>query len=92
MANKNNRDEKIRNQRLFQLVEFIRNGNYPNVPMMKKEYEVSRSTIMRDLEFLKNRYNAPIEYSVEHKGYYFSDPTFMIKTLLLTEGELFAVH
>ena len=92
MANKNNRDEKVRNQRLFQLVEFIRNGNYPNVPMMKKEYEVSRSTIMRDLEFLKNRYNAPIEYSVEHKGYYFSDPTFMIKTLLLTEGELFAVH
>lgn len=92
MANKNNRDEKIRNQRLFQLVEFIRNGNYPNVPMMKKEYEVSRSTIMRDLEFLKSRYNAPIEYSVEHKGYYFSDPTFMIKTLLLTEGELFAVH
>lgn len=56
MANKNNRDEKIRNQRLFQLVEFIRNGNYPNVPMMKKEYEVSRSTIMRDLEFLKSRY------------------------------------
>ena len=53
MANKNNRDEKIRNQRLFQLVEFIRNGNYPNVPMMKKEYEVSRSTIMRDLEFFK---------------------------------------
>ena len=89
---KDNRDEKVRNQRLFQIVEFIRNGNYPNVPKMQKEYEVSRSTIMRDLEFLKNMYNAPIEYCPIHKGYYFSDPTFMIKTVLLTEGELFAVH
>ena len=90
--NKRGREDKVKTQRLFQILEIIRNGNYPNAPKLQKQFEISRSTIMRDIEFLKDRYNAPIEYSKEHKGWYLSDPTFMINSMLLTEGELFAVH
>ncbi|MBQ7906269.1 MAG: YafY family transcriptional regulator [Spirochaetaceae bacterium] len=92
MAKKKQREDKYKTHRLFQLLEFIRNTKYPNAKDFKKEFEVSRSTIMRDLDFLKDRYFAPIEYSNQHKGYYLTDPTFVIKSVLLTEGELFAVH
>ena len=92
MANKTNREEKVRNQRLLQILECIRTENYPNSTKLKNKFETSRSTIMRDIEFLKDRYNAPIEYCSKNNGYYLTDPNFVIQSILLTEGELFAVH
>ena len=64
MANKTNREEKVRNQRLLQILECIRTEKYPNSTKLKNKFETSRSTIMRDIEFLKDRYNAPIEYCI----------------------------
>lgn len=85
------REDKVKTLRLLQLAEFIRTHHYPNAPKLMDEFEVSRSTIMRDIEFLQTRYNAPIEYSQEHKGYYYTDPTFIIKSVMLSEGELLSV-
>ena len=86
-----NREDKVKTLRLLQLAEFIRTENYPNAPKIGKHFEISRSTVMRDIEFLQTRYNAPIEYDYDHKGYYYTDPTFMIKSVMLSEGELFTV-
>lgn len=85
------REDKVKTLRLLQLAEFIRTENYPNAPAIGKHFEISRSTVMRDIEFLQTRYNAPVEYSYEHKGYYYTDPTYMIKSVMLSEGELFTV-
>jgi predicted DNA-binding transcriptional regulator YafY len=40
---------------------------------------------------LKIFYNAPIEYDAEKRGYYYSEPNFFIKSVLLTEGEFFSI-
>lgn len=85
------REDKVKTLRLLQLAEFIRTENYPNAPKIGKHFEISRSTVMRDIEFLQTRYNAPIEYDFEHKGYYYTDPTYMIKSVMLSEGELLTV-
>lgn len=85
------RENKVKSLRIFQIDRLIRDNTYPNVLQMMKLFEVSRSTIMRDLEFLHNRYEAPLEYDKSKKGYYYTDPTFFIKSMMLTEGELFTI-
>jgi len=88
----NNREDKVRQLRLFRIFEMIRQGNYPNTKVFQKKFEVSRSTVMRDIDFLKDRYEVPLEYSSEKRGYYLSNPDFTISSFLLTEGELFTLH
>lgn len=85
------REDKYKTHRLIQLDKWIRNGSYPSVLQIQEEYEISRRTVMRDLEFLRDRYNAPLEYDRSRNGYYYTDPTFMIQNVLLTEGDLFTV-
>lgn len=85
------REDKFKTHRLIQIDKWIRSGTYPSVEKMMAEYGVSRRTILRDMEFLRDRYCAPLEYDKTRKGYYYSDPTFMIQSVLLTEGDLFTI-
>ena len=85
------REDKFKTHRLIQLDKWIRSGAYPSLEKMMHEYGVSRRTILRDMEFLRDRYGAPLEYDKERKGYYYSDPTFVIQSVLLTEGDLFTI-
>lgn len=85
------REDKVKSLRILQIDDEIRKGTYPNVPYLQRKFEVSRATIMRDIEFLRDRYQAPIEYDSLKNGYYYTDSTFFIKSLMLTEGELFTV-
>lgn len=88
---KTQREDKRRQWRVFEIAHYIRDNNYPNATKIKQKFELSRSTVMRDIEFLRNEYNMPIEYSDEYKGYYFTDPTFEIQSVMLSEGELLSI-
>ena len=77
--------------RLFKIEQTIQNLCYPSVEKLQKELEVSRRTILRDIDELKIYYNAPIMYDRMRKGYYYSDNTYFVKNMLLTESEVFAV-
>ena len=85
------REDKFRTHRIIQIDEDIRSGSYPSIEYLMKKHGVSRRTILRDIEFLRDRYNAPVEADRTHKGYYYTDPTFAIKNVLLTEGDLFTI-
>lgn len=89
---KNNREDKARQLRLLQIVDMVQGDTFPNTTDFRERFEVSRSTIMRDIDFLKDRYRVPLEYSSENKGYYLTDPNYTIPSFLLTEGELFTLH
>ena len=86
-----NREEKFKTHRIIQIEKSIRNGEYPSIQKMAEYHGVSIRTIKRDIEFLRDRYNAPVEYDKNRNGYYYTDPTFMIQNVLLTEGDLFTV-
>ena len=46
-------------------------------------------TIQRDIEFMRDSLNAPIESG--RQGYRYSEPNFFIKSIPLSEGEAFAI-
>ena len=85
------REDKFKTHRIIQIDEDIRSGIYPGIQFLMDKHGVSRRTILRDIEFLRDRYQAPIECDRRRKGYYYTDPTFAIKNVLLTEGDLFTV-
>lgn len=58
--------------RLFRIYEKIKEGTFPDVPLLMEEEGVSERTIKRDIQTLKYSLNAPIAYSKSRNGYYFT--------------------
>ena len=59
--------------RLRRILEMIREGTrtgaLPNCGHFTRELEVSRRTLMRDLDFLRDDEHAPIAYDDSRKGF-----------------------
>jgi predicted DNA-binding transcriptional regulator YafY len=85
------RPQYHRLQRLLELIrEGTRNGALPNCRDFTRELEVSRRTLMRDLDFLRDDHRAPIAYDGASKGFRLTDPTFRLAPVELTLREVFS--
>lgn len=95
MPKKNLRTDRDLNRvtlhRIHRIFERIRSGDFPNRPTLAKEIEVSKKTIYRDIEFMKDFMKLPIKFDVHRRGYFFSSEVSHFPLLKLTEGELFAI-
>jgi predicted DNA-binding transcriptional regulator YafY len=89
--NHKNAEEKVRINRILKIDDAIRAKTYPNAITLAKKLEVTGRTILRDIEYLRLMYQAPIEYDYNRRGYYYAEENFFIKSIILTEGELFSV-
>lgn len=77
--------------RLAKIDSLIRQGAYPNCQKLAEEFETSERTVLRDIEAMKDSLGAPIAYSKEKNGYYYTQGGFCLPEMKLTEGELLAV-
>jgi len=78
-------------ERILFLDRAMRDGSYPNTVTVARRFEVSRRTVLRDVEFLRDRLHAPIVFNAAKNGFTYSDLNYKLPTLTLTEGELLAV-
>ena len=69
----------------------IASGVFPNSEELAGEYEVSISTISRDIEFMRNFLYAPIEYSALRRGYYYSEKTYRVPGTFTTAEDMQAI-
>jgi len=69
----------------------IRAGEFPSVPTLAAEWEVDERTIKRDIEFMKDRLDAPIEYDRKRRGYFYTEDTWSFPAISMREGELLAL-
>jgi len=76
---------------LLALDQLLRNNKYPNCTSFAGEWEISTKTAQRDIDYLKDRMGAPIEYEALKRGYYYTEPTFMLPAMQMNEGELAAL-
>jgi predicted DNA-binding transcriptional regulator YafY len=78
--------------RLYFIDRQIASGKYPNSNYLAKKWEnISVSTISRDIDFMRDRLNAPIEYDALHRGYYYSKPNYRIPMGFSGADELLAL-
>jgi len=61
------------NERLYKIERLIRLRGHISFSDLLAELEVSRATLKRDLEFLRSRLGAPIDYDREVNGYRFTE-------------------
>jgi predicted DNA-binding transcriptional regulator YafY len=74
--------------RILKINEIIRTNGYPNLDELSKQVGVNKRTIQRDLQVLREKEKAPLKYCRLNNGYYYTESTFNIKDIILTEGEM----
>ena len=77
--------------RLHTIDSEIRTERYPNAASLAKTLEVNERTILRDIAFMKDMLRAPIAYSRERRGYYYTSPHFTISDISLDSDEALAL-
>jgi predicted DNA-binding transcriptional regulator YafY len=77
--------------RIYFIDREIASGKYPNTPALAKAYEASIPTISRDIEFMKDMLNAPIEYDFKHKGYFYTEKTFRLPAAFTSAEDMLAM-
>jgi predicted DNA-binding transcriptional regulator YafY len=82
---------KTQAERLLALDKQIRGNEFPNCTSFAAEWEISTKTAQRDIDFMKDRMGAPIEYDPLKRGFYYTEPTFMLPAVQMNEGELAAL-
>ncbi len=85
------RDDIRRTTRIIQIDELLRGGAFVGMDELIFKFGVNKRTIERDFERLRDDMNAPLEYDKASGKYHYTDPTFSIPNVVLTEGELFTV-
>jgi len=63
-------------QRLAMLDQAIRAGELPNAATLARKREVSPRTIRRDVESLRDRLKAPLDFDARRNGYVYTEPDF----------------
>ena len=78
-------------ERMLRIHRAIQAGNYPTATALAAEIEVARKTIQRDVTFMRDRLNLPLEFDRTRNGYYYTAEVNSFPTMQITEGELFAL-
>ena len=76
-------------QKIVAVHHCIAENAYPSVAVIGGRVELSRRTVFRYLDYLREL-DAPLEYDRRRKGYYFTDPHWQLPQLMLSEGDLLA--
>jgi predicted DNA-binding transcriptional regulator YafY len=80
----------IQHERLNKIHLFLRSHSKTTRQSLAEKLEISPRTVQRDINFLRDRYGAPIEFSPE-SGYYYNEPEWEFPAFRLSERDLFAL-
>jgi predicted DNA-binding transcriptional regulator YafY len=78
-------------ERMLRIHQAIQSGKFPNASTLARQLEVSTKSIHRDIEFMRDRLELPIEYDGARFGYHYTGEVSAFPTVQITEGELFAL-
>src|SRR5271154_6323888 len=78
-------------ERMLRIHQALQAGGFPNASKLAREVEVSTKTIHRDIEFMRDRLNLPIEFDKTRNGYFYTGEVSSFPTMQITEGEIFAL-
>ncbi|MBA3029050.1 MAG: WYL domain-containing protein [Desulfobacteraceae bacterium] len=69
----------------------VRNRKYPNASSLSTNFEIVLKTAQRNINFIRDRMGAPLEYDSLKRGYYYSDLTFSLPPLQADQEEMLAL-
>ena len=78
-------------RRLQTIHHEIKEGRFPNTSSLAAELSVSTKTVQRDLDYLRDELEAPIEFRREENGYAYSRDDYVLPFLPVDGADLFAI-
>ena len=76
---------------MLRIHDELRRNTLPNCTKLCKLLEVSRKTVVRDIAFMRDRLDLPIEFDLAIQSYRYTHPVSSFPTVNVTEGELLAL-
>lgn len=78
-------------ERMLKIHDELRRGAMTNCTKLMRMLEVSRKTVVRDIAFMRDRLELPIEFDAQIQAYRYTQPVTSFPTVNVTEGELLAL-
>ena len=78
-------------ERMQRLHDLLSNQQTVNCQQLGKDFEVSYKTIQRDLDFMRDRLNLPIEYDATRYTFRYTEAVEAFPLLQVSEGEILAL-
>lgn len=78
------------NTRIQWLHKKIAQNSYPNAQRLAERFKISHRQAQRDLDYLRSKLGAPVEYDNRRKGFYYSQP-FTLPLLLTSDNDEFYI-
>lgn len=69
----------------------LQRGAHPNASTLARDLETCAKTIQRDIGFMRDRLELPLEFCAARNGYFYTSPVESFPMLEVREGELFAL-
>ncbi len=63
-------------ERIYFFHDELNRDRYPNARTLMREFEISLPTARRDIAYLRDRLLAPLEFSQQKNGFYYTDENF----------------
>ena len=57
----------------------VRRGRYPNATILADKFEISRKTAQRNVDFMRDRLGASLDYDAGRRGYRDTDQSFLVQ-------------
>lgn len=84
--------EKPRPERLEIIDKTIASGCFPSRQKLADLCKTTVLTIQRDIDYLKTNYHAPIENNRIHKGYEYTNKSYRLPSLFVSENQIKAAR
>src|SRR5215471_5123455 len=78
-------------RRLQTIHHEIKEGRHPNTSSLAAELSVSSKTVQRDIDYLRDELDAPIEFRREENGYAYSRDDYVLPFLPVDGQDLFSI-
>lgn len=69
----------------------IRSHHFVKTRQIADHFEISTKTVGRDIELMRDRFGAPIEYSPQQRAYFYAEASSGLPTVIVTEGDIVAI-
>jgi proteasome accessory factor B len=86
-----NRKSKIHWERILLIHQRIKSGSFPSASALAAELETSQRTILRDIQFIKDRLRLPVQYDPLRYGFFYNGPADDLPLPPLSEADLFSL-
>ncbi|MES2692385.1 MAG: WYL domain-containing protein [Verrucomicrobiota bacterium] len=78
-------------ERMLRIHEELQRGASTNCTKLATSLEVSRKTIVRDIAYMRDRLELPIEFDAKKNTYRYTEHVSSFPTVKVSEGEVFAL-